>query len=576
MNTPRHPRPTSQVPVPCGCAPKDDPCPPCDAPPLCELECLVRPEFHCGQELTDDDLNALVRWTDRRLARVRYRDGWGVVCGFGVCIDPRCPTQIVVSPGYAVDCCGDDLVLCEPECLDLREHCPEPCPDDSHENGKSEPEDGASGYDGEAAKRYRDAAAAYAKIERDVDEYRRIQHGGGEGRAPEHRRRVLDICLDRDDHPAVSVPQPGGCGCGGNGGGDDGSCAVIRRREGARLVALPARPHDTHALAREWAEPIEWLREAFYSLERANTAGQGDREAILRHLRKWLLEREICRFGFLRRKLEELPLEELADRRRLVFILFWLILDWRLRRLHRACHACDADDCVRIARVWLLSWTDAQGDTRCEIELVDTTGPARRRLSPEHLAAPAGMVHVPHLALGQETGAAALALKAAGVGVRGHVMLDPTDPDLLFATVQSPVFAAWSDALELVEMPLGGSLRVVGWSPLKRGGNDFAGASGFAAATHVESAGRDYPEPADDGYAEVETAPGKDIDVIDIKGIGKASAEKLNAAGIRSVANFLAALKRDPDMVEALLPPQARDKFREIVEHARRLAAGRG
>src|SRR3546814_1139367 len=50
--------------------PKRDPrCPPCDPPPLCELDCLVRPEFHCGQELTEDDLNALVRWTDRRLAR---------------------------------------------------------------------------------------------------------------------------------------------------------------------------------------------------------------------------------------------------------------------------------------------------------------------------------------------------------------------------------------------------------------------------------------------------------------------------------------------------------------------------
>src|SRR3546814_10291058 len=48
--------------------PKRDPrCPPCDPPPLCELDCLVRPEFHCGQELTEDDLNALVRWTDRRL-----------------------------------------------------------------------------------------------------------------------------------------------------------------------------------------------------------------------------------------------------------------------------------------------------------------------------------------------------------------------------------------------------------------------------------------------------------------------------------------------------------------------------
>src|SRR3546814_19088561 len=50
--------------------PKRDPrCPPCDPPPLCELACLVRPEFHCGQELTEDDLTALVRRPDRRPAR---------------------------------------------------------------------------------------------------------------------------------------------------------------------------------------------------------------------------------------------------------------------------------------------------------------------------------------------------------------------------------------------------------------------------------------------------------------------------------------------------------------------------
>src|SRR3546814_5355105 len=108
--------------------PKRDPrCPPCDPPPLCELDCLVRPEFHCGQELTEDDLNALVRWTDRRLARVRYRDGWGVVCGLDLCIDPHCPTRVTVSSGYAVDCCGDDLVLCDTGCIDLRDCCPDPC-----------------------------------------------------------------------------------------------------------------------------------------------------------------------------------------------------------------------------------------------------------------------------------------------------------------------------------------------------------------------------------------------------------------------------------------------------------------
>src|SRR3546814_17972249 len=68
--------------------PKRDPrCPPCDPPPLCELDCLVRPEFPSGQELTEDDLHALVPRTQRRTARFHHRPARGGVSGLYPCID---------------------------------------------------------------------------------------------------------------------------------------------------------------------------------------------------------------------------------------------------------------------------------------------------------------------------------------------------------------------------------------------------------------------------------------------------------------------------------------------------------
>lgn len=105
----------------------------------CELDCLVRPNFFCGQMLTDADLAAMVTWTRSRLALARYRDGWGIACGLDVsCQAPEggaacCTTTaaatgpaLYVNPGYARDCCGNDLVVCAPLRVDLTAVCKPP------------------------------------------------------------------------------------------------------------------------------------------------------------------------------------------------------------------------------------------------------------------------------------------------------------------------------------------------------------------------------------------------------------------------------------------------------------------
>lgn len=114
----------------CGCEPG------CDSR-CCELECLVRPNFFCGQLLTDADLAAMVDWTRKRLSLARYRDGWGIACGLDLscsdsggntacCEDAKSGPAVYLGSGYAIDCCGNDLVVCEPMRVDLSSVCTAP------------------------------------------------------------------------------------------------------------------------------------------------------------------------------------------------------------------------------------------------------------------------------------------------------------------------------------------------------------------------------------------------------------------------------------------------------------------
>src|SRR6266705_1913825 len=118
----------------CGCATCDGTC--------CRLDCIVKPHFFCGQLLTDADLSALLKWARDRFGLSRYRHGWGVVCGLDVRCDPSVPTGVIVTPGYAVDCCGDDIIVCESASLDLKgagRQEADPCADVRRQYEKANP-----------------------------------------------------------------------------------------------------------------------------------------------------------------------------------------------------------------------------------------------------------------------------------------------------------------------------------------------------------------------------------------------------------------------------------------------------
>jgi hypothetical protein len=70
-----------------------------------------RPRYFAGQLLAEDDLRSEQDYVllKNRLHN-RYLHGWGVVCGLELgCGD--CPGYVTVRPGYALDPCGNDLVV---------------------------------------------------------------------------------------------------------------------------------------------------------------------------------------------------------------------------------------------------------------------------------------------------------------------------------------------------------------------------------------------------------------------------------------------------------------------------------
>jgi len=94
--------------------PSCQPCPDCGG-----LECLCRPRFFAGQLLTEQDLNRLENYilAKNRLHN-RYLVGHGVVCGLEVTCSP-CANTISVSDGYAIDPCGNDIIVCSPDTVDI-------------------------------------------------------------------------------------------------------------------------------------------------------------------------------------------------------------------------------------------------------------------------------------------------------------------------------------------------------------------------------------------------------------------------------------------------------------------------
>ena len=84
----------------------------CCCPACVGLECLDRTRYFSGQLLTEADLNnEQSYWLAKSRLHNRFLHGWGVVCGIEV-LCSECDGWVTVKPGYAIDPCGNDIIVC--------------------------------------------------------------------------------------------------------------------------------------------------------------------------------------------------------------------------------------------------------------------------------------------------------------------------------------------------------------------------------------------------------------------------------------------------------------------------------
>lgn len=91
----------------------------CYCPACLGLQCLERPRFFAGQLLTEAELNSEQAYViAKNKLHNRYLHGWGVVCGLQVVCHP-CDGWVTVKSGYALDPCGNDIIVCEEQNFDV-------------------------------------------------------------------------------------------------------------------------------------------------------------------------------------------------------------------------------------------------------------------------------------------------------------------------------------------------------------------------------------------------------------------------------------------------------------------------
>jgi hypothetical protein len=363
----------SHEPCPCGCSPCAD-----DG---CKLECPTRPRFFCGQLLTDQDLEALTGWTRARLALSRYRDGWGVACGLGVRCDPdpKRPAGIIVSPGYAVSCCGEDIVLCEEAKLDLSKACREdPC-----------------------------AEVQRTSLKAEVS-----------------RERMVDLYLRYREEPAEPQAAFGRSACK-----EVSACEPSRVREGYELVWKPAGGDPRQAEADRWQEGYKRCTEV---LDQFPAAPWPDAQ---RWLLRWIDKHPLHHFYFVRDLVCEMT--EVSEKL-LVRILFLLIQDCRNAFLQEVCHACLGSEDIPLARICLVK----EEGRACRICSIDPYPPYRRPLSPAGFPSALGDVNLgPWIWHREEEVCAALANLGVPVG-KSQPFVIPTTLDQLRKQLAGPIFAS--------------------------------------------------------------------------------------------------------------------------------------
>jgi hypothetical protein len=368
----------------CGCSEPTQPV------ACCELDCLEAPRFFCGQLLTDQLLNDLMEWTRAKTSLARYRDGWGVVCGLDMCCDEARQGGIIVRPGYALSCCGDDIVVCEDAPLDLSSACdegPDPCEE----------------LEAQDWRRAVDRPRSPGRVEKSPG-----TNETDNGASPSEPVAV-DVYISYGEEHSDPQAALARSACG-----ETGRCEYAHTRETYSLSWQPGGSGDplTYAALRwrerydEALEVIDAFRAAFQTLE----GGQG--EAVRSWLLRWIDAHHPHHFCFVRDRVCDAEADALTDESRLTELLFWIAQDRRNQVLSCPCHGCGpAAGGVPLGRVWVVPGRKGG----CRIAGIDPFPPYRRPLSGECWPAGLGYVNAGQVIWHRRTEAC---VRLADLGVR--------------------------------------------------------------------------------------------------------------------------------------------------------------
>lgn len=91
---------------------------------FCPSEPFTRENYYFGKLLTAQALRGEQQYlNEKRWLINRYGIGWGVLCGLTVIPDCENPCGVIVQPGMALDKYGNEILVCEPQRVDLKSAC---------------------------------------------------------------------------------------------------------------------------------------------------------------------------------------------------------------------------------------------------------------------------------------------------------------------------------------------------------------------------------------------------------------------------------------------------------------------
>lgn len=496
------PRTTGGHACNCGCSDCTGQC--------CELECLVQPRFFCGQLLTDQDLGVLLDWVKGKTALSRYRHGWGVVCGLEVECDAA-EGHVSIRPGYAVDCCGNDIIVCERAGFDLTKFCkPEQDPCADRPTPRPVPEPGGAvnvSFGGWTLPRSEVQA---------VDLFVRYAETAGDARTALAR---------------------GGCA-------PAEACEYTRTREGFEFYATKVE-HCEHAgglegeaWGNDYRSPLFRLIQSLQGLQDAQ-----DWRRTAERLEQWLKGNPLHSFCFVREWLCDILRGTDAPAQQNWFdqMAFWIIQDWRNQHLRCDCHPCGPDAGVPLARVWLWRQTDADRKHRCKVVNVNYYPPFRRPLQQDCWPAPPDQINLARYIWQPMDGVASELYKLNIELVRTQRFAFNSLKDLYAQFINEVMYVSswvpYTDRGTLVVYYADdncGRARVVYFRMERWRNDEVLTRDARAIGTAVERA----PEPAPEVSTLAPDHPS--LDLRNVRGIGDATANKLKDGGIsnlRELAN---------------------------------------